>query len=82
MSNPQSPNEAIRSLLFRKAEVLNKTMLQRLTDAAGHLSSNEDRAVIGALAGMEVDIGSMRRLMTLVRDCFQTENLEEESHDR
>ena len=64
--------------MFRKAETLNERLLTRLRDAASHLSRNEDRAVIGALAGMEADIESMRTLMVLVRDHFQTENSKEE----
>lgn len=78
MSEPQSPTETIRSLLFRKAETLNELMLTRLRDAATHLSKNQDRAVIGAIAGMEADIESMRTLMVLVRDHFQAENSKEE----
>ena len=31
MSEPQSPTEAIRSLLFRKAELLTERLLTRLT---------------------------------------------------
>jgi hypothetical protein len=56
MDDPQSPTEAIRSLLFRKARTINERLLMRLQDAAGHLSRNENCAVIGALAGMEADI--------------------------
>ena len=52
----QSPTEAIRSLLFRRAETLNEELLTRLRDVASHLSRNEDCAVIGAIAGMEADI--------------------------
>ena len=78
MIDPQSPTNAIRSLLFRKAETINERLLTRLHDAASHLSRNENRAVIGALAGMEVDIESMRSFMVLIRDHFQTENSKEE----
>ena len=78
MSDPQSPTEAIRSLLFRKAELLTERLLTRLTDTASHLSKNEARAVIGALSGMESDIENLRTLMVLVRDCFQTTNSKEE----
>ncbi len=78
MDDPQSPTNAIRSLLFRKAETINERLLTRLHDAAIHLSRNEDRAVIGALAGMEADVESMRTFMVLVRDHFQTENSKEE----
>ena len=81
MDDPQSLTEAItraiRSLLFRKAETINERLLTRLRDAAGHLSRNEDRAVIGALAGMEADVERMRTLMVLIRDHFQTENSKE-----
>jgi hypothetical protein len=78
MIDPQSPTKAIRSLLFRKAETINERLLTRLRDAADHLSRNEDRAVIGALAGMEGDVERMRNFMVLVRDHFRTENSKEE----
>ncbi len=78
MSEPQSPAEAIRSLLFRKAKLVTERLLTRLTDTTSHLSKNEARAVIGALAGMESDIENLRTLMVLVRDCFQTTNSKEE----
>jgi hypothetical protein len=78
MSDLQSPTDAIRNLLFRKAEVLNHRLLERLADTTSHLSKNEARAVIGALAGMEPDIENLRTLMVLVRDCFQTNNSKEE----
>jgi len=70
----ETPNEAMRNLLFRKAETLNQQLLKRLHDAERHLGKNNELAAIGALAGLESEIGSMRRLMTLVRDCFQAEN--------
>ena len=78
MDDPQSPTKAIRSLLFRKAKTINERLLMRFQDAAGHLSRNENCAVIGALAGMEADIESMRTFMVLMRDHFQTENSKEE----
>ncbi len=78
MDDPQSPTKAIRSLLFRKAEAINERLLTRLHDAAIHLSRNENRAVIGALAGMEADVERMRAFMELIRDHFQTENSKEE----
>jgi hypothetical protein len=74
MSKPQSPNEAIRSLLFRKAELLAEQLIMRLTDAMSSLTKSEERAVIGALAGMEADVMDLRALMVLVRDYFQTTN--------
>jgi hypothetical protein len=64
--------------LFRKAETLNERLLTRLRDVASHLSGNQDRAVIGAIAGMEADVLSMRTLMVLVRDHFPAENSKEE----
>jgi len=77
MIDPQSPTKAIRSLLFRKAKEINERLLTRLQDAAGHLSGNENRAVIGALAGMETEVERMRTFMVLIRDHFQTENSKE-----
>ena len=78
MDDPQSPTKGIRSLLFRKAEAINERLLTRLQDAAGHLSRNENRAVIGALAGLEAEVELMRTFMVLIRDHFQTENSKEE----
>ena len=78
MDDHQSPTKAIRSLLFREAEAINERLLTRLRDVARHLSRNENRAVIGALAGMEADVERMRTFMVLIRDHFQTENSEEE----
>lgn len=78
MDDPQSPTKAIRNLLFRKAEEINERLLTRLQDAAAHLSRNENRAVIGALAGMEADVDRIRTFMVLIRDHFQTENSKEE----
>ena len=72
MSNPQAPNEAIRDLMFRKAETLNQQLLKRLGDAARHLSKNNELGAIGALTGLESDVTSMRKLMALVRDHFQS----------
>lgn len=79
MNDPQAPTKAIRSLLFRKAEAINDRLLTRLHDAAIHLSRNEIRAVIGALAGMEADVETMRNFVVLVRDHFHTENSKEMS---
>jgi hypothetical protein len=70
----ETPNQAMRTLLFRKAENLNQQLLKRLGDAQEHLSKHNELAAIGALAGMESDVSSIRKLMTLVRDCFQTKN--------
>ena len=78
MSKPQSPNEAIRSLLFRKAELLAEQLIMRLTDAMSSLTKSEERAVIGALSGMESDVLDLRALMVLVRDYFQTTDSKEE----
>ena len=62
----------------RQANTINDRLLMRLQDAAGHLSRNENRAVIGALAGMEAEVERMRTFMVLIRDHFQTENSREE----
>jgi hypothetical protein len=77
MDNPQTPAKAIRDLLFREANTINERLLRRLQDAAGHLSRNENRVVIGALAGMEAEVERMRTFMVLIRDHFQTENSKE-----
>ncbi len=78
MSELQSANNAIRILLFRKAELIAQQLLRQLADTTSHLRKNEASAVIGALAGMESDIENLRTLMVLVRDSFQTKNSKEE----
>ncbi len=75
MSN--TPNEAIRDLMFRKAETLNQQLLKRLGDTARHLSKNNELGAIGAQTGLESDVTSMRKLMALVRDHFPVENAKE-----
>jgi hypothetical protein len=77
MSNPQSPKQAIRALLFRNAETANQHMLKRLGDVARHLSKTNDRAVIGALDGMESEVERVRTMMVLARDHFPAENSKE-----
>ena len=70
MLNQDSPTEAIRALLFQRAQVLNDHLLRRLADAAGHINNKEHRAVIGALDGLEADIQTIRTLMVLMEECF------------
>ena len=70
MNEPQTTTAAIRKELFRKAEVINQQLITRISDVIDHLSSQEDRAVIGALEGTEADIAKIRSLMLLLRDCF------------
>ena len=70
MHEPRTTTEAIREEFFRRAEVINKQLVNKLYDVEGHLSRHEDRAVIGALEGTEADIARMRSLMLLLRDCF------------
>ena len=77
MGNPQTPNEAIRDLMFRKAEALNQQLLKRLGDTARHLSKNNELGAIGALTGLESDVTCMRNLMSLVRDHFPEQNAKE-----
>ena len=79
MNNNQSPERAIREVIFRNAETLTNRLLQRLADLATHVSKEEDRAAIGALSGTEADIERIRSLMVLARDCFPTANSKEES---
>jgi hypothetical protein len=73
MSDLPTPTDAIRTLLFRKAETLNQRLLERLADVANHISSHEHRAAIGALAGLEADIATVRTLMMLMRDYFESD---------
>ncbi len=73
MSDLPAPTDAIRTLLFRKAETLNQRLLSRLADVADHLSKREHRAAIGALAGLEADIATIQTYMLLVRDHFESD---------
>jgi hypothetical protein len=70
MNEPQAPITAIREVLFRNAETLNRQLLKRFADTADHVSRHEDRAVIGALDGAEADTQRIRNLRLLARDCF------------
>ena len=65
MSELPTTTQAIRAELFRKAETINKRLLARFADVAGHVSRREERAVIGTLEGTEVEILRMRSLMLL-----------------
>jgi hypothetical protein len=71
MSDIPTPTDAIRTLLFRKAETLNQRLLERLADVADHLSKRKHRAAIGALAGLEADIATICSFMVLVQDTFE-----------
>ena len=77
MSNPQTANEAVRDLMFRKAETLNQQLLKRLGDTARHLSKNNELGAIGALVGLESDVSNMRKLMGIVRDHFPAQSSRE-----
>lgn len=80
MNEPQKTSVAIREVIFRNAETLNHLLLRRFGDVADHLSRQEDRAVIGALEGAEVDIGKLRNLMLILRDYFAPPREEGEMH--
>jgi hypothetical protein len=70
MNEQQTTLAAIRQVLFRNADMLNRQLLERFGAIADHLSRHEDLAVIGTLDGAEADIVKMRSLMLLLRDCF------------
>lgn len=70
MNHPSDQTEAIRSLLFQKAETVNQQLLKRLSEASDHISRRETLGVIGAIEGMEFDLESLRTFMRLVRDHF------------
>ena len=80
MSDLPIPTDAIRSMLFRKAETLNRRLLERLADVADHLSKRNHLAVIGALAGLEDDITNIRTYMKLVS--FESDPPKEAAIDR
>ena len=79
MRNPEPHTKAIRTLLFRKAEIANQGLLRRLGDTARHLSNNNELAVLGTLQGLESEVESIRTLMVLARDHFKTQTSKEES---
>jgi len=63
--------------LFRRADNLNQRLLERLAQVADHLRCREASAVIGALAGCEEDMASIRTLMLLAHDCFPSASTKE-----
>ncbi len=73
MSDLPAPTDAIRTLLFRKAETLNQRLLERLADVRDHLSKHNHRAAIGALAGLETDIATICTLLLLIRDHLESD---------
>jgi len=68
--NEHAATEAIRTLLFLKAEARNEQVLRCLADVASHLGAKNELAVIGALAGLEGEVAHIRTLMMLCRDSF------------
>jgi hypothetical protein len=70
MFNQTSPTEAIRALLFQRAQILTDHLLRRLADVASHVNSKNHRAVIGALDGLEAEVQTIRTLMVLMDECL------------
>ena len=70
MDDLRTTTDAIRRLLFRRADLLTQHLLKRMADVASHIRSDDYRAVIGALDGLESDIQTIRTLMALMDDCF------------
>ena len=70
MPQPQPPTEAVRSLLFERAAKLIAELQMRLTQAADHINQKEHRATLGALAGLDSHIPTIRLLMQVMNEHF------------
>lgn len=70
MPQPQPPAEAVRSLLFERAATLLNDLRERLQQAQDHISQKEHRATLGALAGLDTHIPTIRLLMQVMNEHF------------
>ncbi len=70
MSELPIPILAVRTVLFRKAEIIHCHLLAQLMDVGTSISRGSECAVLGALEGMEDEVDRMRQLMFVLLDCF------------
>ena len=68
--NPKPPNEdadaAIRDRILYRAKILTTAILDRFTVAVNDLSGGNHRAALGALAGVEQEIATVRSILLLL----------------
>lgn len=62
----RDPDAAIRERILHRAKVLTTALVDRLTVAVSDLSNGEYRAALGALAGIEQDIATVRSILLLL----------------
>jgi hypothetical protein len=61
-------SDAIRATLFRNTAVTIDTIRRRLNDASTHLELHDAVGVLGALDGLERDLGRVRCLVSVTQD--------------
>jgi hypothetical protein len=68
--NPKPPDRdadaAIRDRILHRAKVLTTAIVDRLNVAVSDLSAGEHRAALGALAGIEQEIATVRSVLLLL----------------
>jgi hypothetical protein len=68
--NPKPPDEdadvTIRERILHRAKVLTTAILNRVTVAVNDLSAGNHRAALGALAGVEQEIATVRSILLLL----------------
>lgn len=60
------PDAAIRERILYRAKVLTTAIVDRLTVAVSDLSDGKHRAALGALAGIEQEIATVRSILLLL----------------
>jgi len=60
------PDDAIRDLIIERAKKYNAEILKRFTIAAEDLESNNHRAALGALDGIDSTLQEFRTLLRLI----------------
>lgn len=62
----RDPDAAIRERILHRAKVLTAAIVDRLTLAVSDLSDGKHRAALGALAGIEQEIATVRSILLLL----------------
>jgi hypothetical protein len=63
---PHDPDEAIRQRILGRAKTINAEILARLRIALDDLEAGQHRAALGALDGIEAQIGIIRSVLLLL----------------
>jgi hypothetical protein len=63
---PHDPDEAIRQRILGRAKTINTEILARLRIALDDLEAGQHRAALGALDGIEAQIGIIRSVLLLL----------------